>query len=202
MHLFSYFDHLPIDHMCKKHQAPHIHARTHAHACRDAHKAAVLWQRRQVILSREECHCNPLMLLSHPRRVRVSVPALIYSGRRKWREWAMCSSRHPINAFTMLLQCQPGDDISVISHSVVMFSLCRSFSITRRFPLLITALTPTSSPPSFVFGLPLSFLSPSSSFPIRPSPCRPISLSSVPYFTACPCHKIDCNYCVAVSRMD
>lgn len=169
-----YFDHLLIDHTCNKHQAPHIHARTHAHACRDAHKAAVLWQWRQVILSREECHCNPLMLLSHPQRVRVSVPALIYSGCRKWREWAMCSSRHPINAFTMLLQCQPGDDISVISHSVVMFSLCRSFSITRRFPLLITALTPhplllslcLASPcPSFLLRL-LSWFVPLPYFPV------------------------------------
>ena len=49
-------------------------------------KAAVLWQLRRVILSREECHCNPLMLLSHPQRVWVSVPVLIYidSGWRKW----------------------------------------------------------------------------------------------------------------------
>lgn len=104
-------------------------------------KAAVLWQLRQVILSREECHCNPLMLLSHPQRVWVSVPALIYidSGWRKWslslwlyeawtwereRGGARCSSRHHINAFTMLLQCQPGGDISVISQSVCDVCLC------------------------------------------------------------------------------
>ena len=151
-----------------------------------------------MILSREGCHCNPLMLLSHPRRVTVSVPALIYSGCRKWREWAMCSSRHPINAFTMLLQCQPGDDISVISHhGVVMFSLCLSFSISRSFPLVITALAPhplllflcfVLSCPSFLLLL----------FLICPSPI-PIFSS---LFRSMLRHKIDCNYCVAVSRMD
>lgn len=65
----------------------------------------VLWQLRQVILSGEECHCNSLMLLSHPHHVWVSVPALIYT-ETGWRKWIfplwMCEASHKrfYNAFT------------------------------------------------------------------------------------------------------
>lgn len=157
---------LPLVHCCICHvHKLHFNVHAHLHFPRikrfKPQKAAVLWQLRQVILSGEECHCNPLMLLSHPQRVWVSVPALIYidrgwrkwsfslrlymkheSGRERERERAVCSSRHRINAFTMLLQCQPGDDISVISHSVCnVLPLLLSVSLTLTFPLLFLALT-------------------------------------------------------------
>lgn len=57
--------------------SPHVKCLNHKK------QQSVLWQ---VILSGEECHCNPLMLLSHPQRVWVSVPALIYT-QKGWRKW-------------------------------------------------------------------------------------------------------------------
>lgn len=178
----------------------------HTHAASDQQKAGVLWQRRQVILSREECHCNPLMLLSHPRRVRVSLPALIYSGCRKWRasvSLALLQTSYKCfyNAFTVSARrWHIGNQSPHCDVFPLPFFLNQpEISPPRR------GACPTSSPPlslcfatsSFLSPSPFLFFFPDSSLSL-PS-CFPLFY---PLFHSMLCHKVDCNYCVAVSRMD
>lgn len=102
------------------------------------------------------------------------------------------SSRHRINAFTMLLQCQPGNDIPVISHSVSdVLPLLR---LALKITLFIATLTHPPSSPVFCIFPPCSAIS-CLLFPV-------LFLSFIPAIRSMPCHKIDCNYCVAVRRMD
>lgn len=160
-------------------RSPHIKCFNHKT------QQSVLWQTRQVILSGEECHCNPLMLLSHPQRVWVSLPALIYTDR-SWRKSSfcvsegerdsvLCSSRRCIKALTMLLQCQPHNDVLLVSHSICDVLPLLSVSLTSSW-LWLSVLTfvgtvvpfPSFLPPPFP---PFLSIIPSHFFPISlPSP--------------------------------
>lgn len=150
-----------------------------------------------MILSREECHCNPLMLLSHPQCVWVSVAALIYkdSGWRKWSlsSWLEGESERasPVllqtthkrfyNAFTMSAHRW---HIGNQSQRLWCFSSALFLTHLKISPLHHGSYSMSS--PLFI----VSFPRPSSLllFPllaIGPSHCLPIFPPSISYFAAC-----------------
>lgn len=169
------------------------HTLTHSPQIRGINRRkqqSVLWQLRQVILSWEECHCNPLMLLSHPRRVWVSVPVMIY-GDRGWREWIFSpyeserEGERPVLFQTSYKCFYNAFTVSASRWHIGNQSLCLwclfpllSVSLTLIFPLsVLTSLRSFFSPNLSPFSS--SHFSPL--FPLTPV----LFLSSSPSFTAC-----------------